>query len=260
MTKFLYCLIVVTMACLGAAGGSAQTQLKDPSELTFAAGGGLSVFKAKPARQLMPVKDYRSYLDALARRGCRRAEGFLNRAFIRQYPQFERARLKQNCAQDRDCRYWAHYARVNFPDYGYCVAISKLNSTERELRIKNVIPPKFKLKGWRERTLYNDRRIERRDRILAIIIGQAESDYRPALIKLAALIKRGDTFNTDKEVEYYILLRACTIGPDCTALAQRLGELRKAIAPERISLIETKAQAKKPVRPRLRMLLFGEKL
>lgn len=261
MPKCLCCLIVVTMACLGATSGSAQTQLKDPRELTFAAGGGLSVFKAKPASQLMQAEDYRNYLDALARRDCNKAHSLLNAAFIRAYPQFMRARLKPNCAQDRDCRYWAHYARVNFMEYGYCTAIAALLRSEHELRQKEaMLPPKFKLKGWRERTLYNDRRVERRDRILAIIIGQAESDYRPALIKLARLVKRGDTFNADKEVEYYLLLRACAISPDCTALAQRLGELRKAIAPERISLIATKAQAKPPKRPRLRRLLLGEKL
>ena len=253
-------LIAISVTCLGTPLVLAQMQQKDPRNLTFGKNGKMLGFKAKSARQMMSKLEYDSYVNALAKQNCHDAHILLNKAFIREYPQFERARIKPNCTKDRDCRYWAHYARVNFKEYGHCEAVRRLQIAERKIHQIYVTPPKFRLNWWRERTIYNDRLIEGRDRSLAIMIGQAQSDYRPALIMLARLVKRGDVFNAGEETEYYILQRACNIGSDCNALSPRLAELRKVIAPERILVIEAKAREKPSLRPRLQLLLLGEKL
>jgi hypothetical protein len=260
MSLFRCVLTVVVIVGSCVRSSHAQIALKDPQRLTFDKDGHISPFRSKPARALMSDAEFRRYTQALQLLDCETAGAVLNTAFIRLYPQFQRARLKPRCGSDRDCRYWRHYANVNFKEFGYCIAIVKLRTAEQELRQRNVVAPKFALKPWRQRTEYENYWVEARDRNLAILISQAETNYTPALIRLAALVRRGDIFNADEVAEYYILRRACILGHDCTTLAHRLAYLRRLIAPKRLIVIERKVHAKRKRKPVLHTLLRGGKL
>ena len=260
MLNIRYCLLALTLTCIGSSLVSAETPALDPKQLMWGTDHNKSRFKSKPARKLMTMSDYKTYRRALKALDCESAGRLLNRSFIRQYPQFSRARLVPECLKNRDCRYWLIYANSSFLDYGFCRALSGLNNAENDLRERDIVPPKFALRPWPQKTKYANQFVRRRDEALALLISQAELGYLPAMTKLAALIRRGDVFNAGDEAEFYILQRGCVTSGDCAVLAHRLAELRKQIAPERASVIEGKARAKAPDRPRLQRLLLSGKL
>ncbi len=261
MPVFRCCLLLAHMALLVVLEASAcvaQQTLADPRLLLAGPGVDRPRFKSKPARELMSEPEYTAYTQALERLDYEAAGKLLNAAFIRAYPQFESARLKPNCLLDRGCRYWMIYANSTFYEYGFCRAILELNAAAREARQEKIVPPKFALKPFPEKTKYRNHSVFRRDEALGALIGQAELNYAPALIKLASLVRGGGVFKAGDEAEYYMLRRACLVGHDCTALAPRMAQLRTAIAPERIDLIESKARAERLDRPRLQNILLGE--
>lgn len=260
MLNFRYCLIALVMTCLGGSLASAETQALDPKQLMWGTDHNKSRFKSKPARELMTMSEYETYRRALKALDYESAGRLLNRSFIRQYPQFRRARLVPDCLKSRDCRYWLIYANSSFLEYGICRALLGLGRAENDLRQHGIIPPKFALQPWPLETKYANQFVRRRDEALALLISQAALSYLPAITKLAELIRRGDVFNAGDEAEYYILKRGCVTNGDCAVLAHRLAELREKITPERASVIEGKARARASDRPRLQRLLLSGKL
>jgi len=260
MLTFRFCLLAAIAIGLGCSASLAEVQTVDSEQLLFGTDSDRSRFKTKPAQELMSKREYHAYRQALDSLDYDAAGKLLNSAFIREYPQFKRARLKPDCFKDRDCRYWAMYANSTFLEYGYCWSMLEFQTTQHELSLKNLKPPKFAQKPWPKKTHYSNRWVRRRDGALTVMIGQAELNHTPALIKLASLVRRGDVFHADDEIEYYLLQRACHSGGDCAAISSRMAELSGRIAPERISVIETKAWATPSRRPRLQFLLLGEEL
>jgi len=271
MSVFRFGLLALVFAVLLIGQSSAQNSsssqlaLEDPLSLLNGKDGQSAPFQSKPARQMMSEEEYTIYIQMLSDFDCKNANWVLNRAFVRQYPQYERARLKPNCGDDRDCRKWSSYVSIHFDGYAHCTAMVSWNKVERELRQRNIEPPEFRWPGLlrngrQKREVYNNNIVEDRDRALAKLIFIAENNYAPSLIKLAALVRRGGVFNADGEIEYYILRRACLFGDDCAIISPRLAELYQDLAPDRIAIIEKKARIKVNSQLVLRSLLLGGKL
>jgi len=250
---------LVAMAIAGQYANACLAETREGARhLTFDKYGNFAPFESKPARELMTDQEFESYGQALAKFDCETANRVLNTAFIRQYPLFKDAKLGPHCPDAPICFYWRNYARVNINEYGYCTTIRKLRKREREIRQQGISLPKYKMRDWPDETVYVNPLIEARDRAISLLIGPAEDGYRPALIKLADLIRRGDVFNAGQNVEYYLLKRACLVGGGCQDLVHRLEQLRTSIGVAQSRAIDKKAAARYRERPRIRLLLLGE--
>ncbi len=87
----------------------------------------LAYFKSVPERELMSDEEFKYYTRALKNLDCGLANILLNTAFVRQYPQFQSARLKRQCDGDKGCIDWNIASGIIFKDYGYCKAVSAFN-------------------------------------------------------------------------------------------------------------------------------------
>ncbi len=221
----------------------------------------LRFFDSAPAEELMSKNEYKYYTRALGSLECDLADILLNTAFVRHYPQFERARLQQHCLSDDGCVHWFIFSKVLFDEYAFCSWVSELNEAEYEIRIHDMTPPKFDLdlvfQGVKDENLW----VELRDTNIALIFSLANEDYIPALLKLGELLRRGNVLISSNEAEYFVLRRACFLGYEqCADLEPRLAELQNMLAPDRITLLE-KTSAAGPSEPRrLRDLLTNGKI
>ncbi|MBL4595688.1 MAG: hypothetical protein JKX99_03815 [Robiginitomaculum sp.] len=163
----------------------------------------------------------------------------LNTAFTRHYPQFEWARLKRDCVGAEGCWYWRVDSWTIFNEYGYCEAVSGFNLAYDQIRAHNQPRRTFSINFNLDPVEYENHHFEKRDGHIKVLIGLAEGDYIPALLKIGELLQRGDVFVRSTEAEYYVLKRACFLGyAGCSDLKPRLIELQEALAPDRIALIE----------------------
>ncbi|MBL4596025.1 MAG: hypothetical protein JKX99_05565 [Robiginitomaculum sp.] len=221
----------------------------------------LGLFESIPAEELMSDGEFKYYTRALENMDCELASILLNTAFTRYYPQFERARLKQNCLGDLGCLDWKIYAGSIFSEQGYCETVLGFNQADDEIRVHNLIPPKFNVKFSLEKVEYENYHFQKRDNNIAILIGLAEGEHIPALLTVGELLRRGDVFVHSAEAEYYVLKRACFLGYEaCANLESRITELQEALAPERIALLEQKINAEPIALPFLTDLLVDGKL
>ncbi len=260
--------VVALIAWAFLAGAAlAEVKLEDPKHLTWdKTGKNFSSFRSKPAKALMTKAEYQAYQAALKRLDCDPAERILNRAFVRAYPRFARVRPGPHC-ETRDCQHWGHFSRVNFDGYGFCTALAGLHKTERQLRARNIKPPKFNLQGWQDRAdpkkrrPYKNRMVEGRDLDISLIIRKAEGRYIPALLYLAYRLRLGDVFIPGPDVEYYLLQRACFLGHDCTKLRPRLKVLRRQLLPGQAWYIAMRARQRVVLqRPVIHAMLLGRRL
>ncbi|PHS27016.1 MAG: hypothetical protein COA84_05025 [Robiginitomaculum sp.] len=204
----------------------------------------LASFKSMPAKELMSDGEFKYYTQAVENLECELASILLNRAFIRQYPQFDRTKLKRQCLGDKECFYWEASSGVIFDGYAYCKAASGFNMDEYEIRIQRLTPPKFNARFILDDVQYDNYWVEMRDHNIAMLIGLAKRDYILALIKIGELLQRDDVFVQSKEVEYYVLSRACFLDDEaCADLVPRLAELKSALPLERATLVEQKVSA-----------------
>ena len=90
-----------------------------------------------------------------------------------------------------------------------------------------------------------------------MLIGKAEIGFVPALLKLVALVCRGEAFKHNVETEYYLLKRACFLGHDCATLERHLQRLAQQIAPGRAA--HSARQARRRI-PHIETILKGAKL
>lgn len=259
----MFALVAMLLALALTVPCFAQTDRDGARHLTFNNQGEFAPFRSKPARELMSKTEFASYKRALADLDCTSANQILNTAFVRAYPVFRDARLGSHCPLASYCHHWRHYSRSSFFEYGYCKTIKTLAQLESDIRLRGYPQQKFKLKpGWGKAATnsYRNHWMKRRDLNLATLIYNAQSGYRPALIKLADLIRRGDLFKAGNDVEYFVLQRACLVGGGCRDLTHRVSELRSKIGDARATAIDNKARAKRAERPNLRQLVLGQKL
>jgi len=202
----------------------------------------LAVFESMPAQDLMSETEYQYYTRALDSLECDLASIVLNTAFIRQYPQFGSVRLRRQCDIDEGCYSWKISAGIMFDELGYCHVISQLNQANTELSKLDLKPTKFNPKFMAGDVKYENVWVRLREQNIAMLIRLAQHDYVPALLKIGELLQRGDVFIESKEVEYYVLRRACFLGYEaCADLSPRLATLKDALPSERAILVEQKA-------------------
>ncbi|MEQ8825608.1 MAG: hypothetical protein RIC14_14665 [Filomicrobium sp.] len=226
---------------------------KDSSILLFGTDDEIRKYESKSAQELMADDEYQGYQGALERKACSNAEEILNKAFIRTFPEYSHLKLKK--CELEDCLNWGVFSRRFFKPYGFCVASEDFKKSEQELLRENSSPPKFSRSNVREEPNYDDRRVAARDLSLSIIVGQAQYDYVPALLKIVELIRRGDVFHAGAEVEYYLLQRVCVVSVNCEAHQSRLHELEKEFGADRSNELATLARASEDIRPSLHKIL-----
>ncbi len=221
----------------------------------------LRFFESAPAEELMSKNEYKYYTRALEKLDCDLAGILLNTAFIRNYPQFEQARLKHDCLSDRGCAHWSRFSGFSFDEYGFCKRVSDFNEAEYEIRIHDMTPPKFNMRLYWQSKRDENYWVGMRDSSIVLIYYLADADYIPALLKIGELLRRGDVLISSIEAEYFVLRRACFLGYEqCSGLEPRLAELQNMLAPDRITLLEETSTGG-PLEPRrLRDLLTDGKL
>ncbi len=94
----------------------------------------------------MSQADYASYQEALSALNWEQAGRILNAAFIRTYPEFERARLTANFNESPDCRFWLMFAGIEFPEFGFTWTAARFGEADSELRKQSSPIPKFTMK------------------------------------------------------------------------------------------------------------------
>ncbi len=199
-------------------------------------------FNSKPAQELMSDAEYKYYTRALESLECDLAGVLLNTAFIRQYPQFQRDWLEQQCITG--CLSWDVSAVVVFDEYGYCNAVSGFDQADYEVRLHGLTPLQYNNRNILDNVKYEHYWLESRDQNVAMLVDLAERDYSPALIKVGEWLRRDDVFVRSTEVEYYVLSRACFLDKKaCTGLAARIATLKQVLPPERSALVEQKVSA-----------------
>jgi len=204
----------------------------------------LAFFESIPAEELMSDGEFKYYTRALTNLDCELAGILLNTAFTRHYPQFEWARLKRDCVGDEECSDWNTFSSSIFNEYGHCEIISNFTLADDEIRIHNLVSPKFniRLNLGLNRKKHKNPWIDKRNWSITRLITHADGDYIPALLKVGELLRRGDVFVHSAEAEYYVLKRACFVGyEDCAGLELRLAELENTLSRERITRIEQRA-------------------
>ena len=218
-----------------------------PLDFFFKPDGTYAPFESKPAQDLMPKSEYARYLAALNELKCEAAEQILNAAFVREYPQFARARKKKDTPVDFDYEAWSRYADTEFDEYSFCLSYSWLRETEERLRVRGVSIPKYTHYGQAEQGHYDNRLIEGRDLSLRAMLDIARDDYIPALIALAELVRRGDVFDAGPDMEFYLITRACHLGHDCAKLRGRVDELNDMLSASRRDELTKQAHAKSSI-------------
>ncbi len=93
-----FLLVVVSVVWVAAAIKLAALSAIDPKRLLYDERGKEARFDSKPAKELMSANDFTAYDQALKRLDCDAASLVLNTSFLREYPQFKRARLEVNVA------------------------------------------------------------------------------------------------------------------------------------------------------------------
>ncbi len=119
--------------------------------------------------------------------------------------------------------------------------------------------PKFALRPWPHKSVYQDLVLQSRDERLSRVILRAELHSAPALELLADLVARGDVFGATVEAEYYLRTRACHLSNTCKEMHPRLEALRASMTADRVLFIEWKAKANVK-RPNLHEVLLGGKI
>lgn len=253
-------LLVFAVATLAAAFWLLRTPALDPKRLKVGEFGQERPFKSKPARELMTSDEHVQYRSALERMECDAADKLLNVAFIREYPEFARAKHYPECQrQDEDCKTWVSYSSNTFRELGLCRTLVDLAKIDEKLRQTSADPPKFVSTPLPQTSASQDSLVQRRDQRLEQLIHQAERDFAPAIEQLANLVARGDVFDASAEAEYYLRTRACHLTKSCANSASRLDALRASMTADRVSLIEWTATADVK-RPALKALLTGKRI
>ena len=250
-------LVAAGIASTASAGAPPPSSMVDPKLLLEDEAGERRRFESKRARALMSAGEFGEYQQALKHLDCGAAATVLNTAFIREYPQFERARLKSVCGRHDDCSHWLRYAESSFDEFRLCKTLSDLADLEVKLRQRYPSIPKFAFKPWPQKSSYGDELVQRRDATIMALIRDAERDFAPAIEKLADLVGRGDVFDATIGAEFYLRSRACHLGTACQAVASRLDTLRSSMPIDRVAFLEWKATANVE-RPDLHKLVLGE--
>ncbi len=252
-------LMAVLVAALTGLACRAETLRDGARHLTYDKNKDFAPFESKPARELMTPKEFEDYDRALKEWDCAAANRVLNKAFVRHYPLFKDALMVSQCRRSPHCHHWRMYSQSQFREYGFCVTMTGFRKAEDEIRRQRIPQQKFRMKaGWREETVYDNTSVEARDHNINVLISKARLSYRPALVKLAELVRRGDLFNAGEDVEYYLRKRACIVGEHCRQPDQRMEELRTHIGAKRVAAIDKMAEAEIAARPNLHKMLLGE--
>ncbi len=210
----------------------------------------LAFFKGMSAQELMSDDEFKYYMRAQENLDCELASILLNTAFIRQYPQFEPARLKRQCAGDDGCFQWKLSVGIIFVEQGYCQAVSEYNEADHEIRIRELSAPIFNEDFLAEGVQYDEYWVQIRDYQIGLLINFAQSDYIPALLKIGGMLRNDGVFMESTEAEYYVLSRVCFLKSEsCAKLAKRMAELKGALSSERAALVELKASDEPSLEP-----------
>ena len=221
-----------------------QVSLERTKVLLFDETGTPRIYPSKPANEFLSGKEFRDYSLALERFDCDLASRILSVAFVRENPSFRPPASAPSCPGGSECHNWSGFIRLRFPEYGFCAAVVGLNSIEAEIRAQNIVPPKYKkAPEWWIETQYDNDLIESRDYKLAVLISLARNDHKPALLKLADLVRRGDVFNVGGDVEYFLRVKACSGEDVCPGQEARLADLRQQLGGQRAADLDTKARA-----------------
>jgi len=176
--------------------------------------------------------DFRHLLDS---RDCYSADRLLFNAFSARYADPPPAGGEVGFSHIR----W-EFDVVPYKYFGIvlCFALNELEHWEKEIARR-------KMRGGRKRPVGSKRQPPNRPKLLVNrdmaafrIIHAASFDYTPALLVLARYVKQGELFESNDEIEYYLLKRACFKSAGCEKLEARLAKLRRKLIRGRQEYIE----------------------
>lgn len=225
----LFTLFVFAVAILPAAA-------ELPSRLIEDDGTTYKLFQSKPARELMGKSEFHRYQSALTTLECGAAGQILRTAFTRAYPEYAEVAQRKETPLDLKASSWERYASVYFKEYGFCSSWADFSRFSREMLERGLPSAKYQPQMVSNIQLKRHPLELRRNTAISRLVSYAASDYPPALIKLAELVRNGDLFDVKSDVELYLIERACFKRTCAEAVTARVKELRSALSSKAMTI------------------------
>lgn len=196
--------------------------------------------KPKPARLLLPTKDYKHYRLALANKQCQEAEDILMPVFLRQYPD-------KSPVVGKEAKKSAWYAAVGakvYPDLLFCLAMKNLHEGLAEItrkKIKADLFPHSLYGTGRSDNVYKIA-VKKRDIGLSYLRNLVGVGFDPAQFELAKLGYQGGIVSLRRGYEYFVFARVKHLGWKIPKLEQMLQDAAKALTQEEANRLQEKAK------------------